>query len=405
MRKNNKNAIHGFSNDCIRILLLVYSVFQYTNSFGQVFYYDSKTAGNKRSLDSLQTEMRMLSDSLKNVHYTVNRIDLFTIDKKIHAIPDGYFDVFRRENGRWENLYKGVYGEYNFGSTKFIIDGKLYSCGGSGFWRDVHTIIGFLPDKGEWELLKFSEDLPKGIAYTIKGKIRIIGQNKAVTANLSNGVYETLPRDSFPDFIIQNSKHFLETQNWLLTKDTSHLFITSKNQNNTYSVPLKETPFLKLYMFDFLHIYSDSITVFSSDGKVHNFIISEAIPSASIMSGDNHSYMIPILALSLCSLFLILWSYHKNGQTKEQPSIQALERKYKGNIIVDFIPYRGQVIDIERLDELLGVHAEANPDSRKYKRAQMINEVNDTFIAETKQPLIIRERDKNDGRKYVYRIM
>jgi hypothetical protein len=67
--------------------------------------------------------------------------------------------------------------------------------------------------------------------------------------------------------------------------------------------------------------------------------------------------------------------------------------------------YSGQTIDAQQLDELLGIQDEANADTRKYRRSQIIKEINDIYLAQTGNSLIERERDQQDGRKYFYKIL
>lgn len=406
MRKFFESSICILSG--LYITMQVLMCFLWTGNVlnAQVYYRDVPPLSERNFLDSLSSEMRLLTDSLKEEHYQNNRIDLLEIKNSVHAIPDGYFDVFKRNNGRWKNLYGGVFGEYNFGSVKLVVNDKIYSYGGSGFWRSVHTVIGFLADKGEWELLKFSEDLPSGIAYNHKGSLRIFGLEKGVTANLANGQYEMLPQDSLPEIYSENLKYFMENENWLLTKDTSLLYVTSKLKNATYTLILRETPFYNLDTFDFVHITADSFIIYRNDGASYTFIPENAIKNATILMKDDKSNLIfPFLISFLLLLIGIIVIYFRKPSTDTNTISKEIEQKYEGSVIAGLLPYRGNAIDIQKLDELLGVHTEANPDTRKYKRAQMIKEVNDTFAAETSKKLIIRERGSDDGRKYVYRII
>jgi hypothetical protein len=82
-----------------------------------------------------------------------------------------------------------------------------------------------------------------------------------------------------------------------------------------------------------------------------------------------------------------------------------LSPKFEGSVISIVVPYSGQTIDTQKLDELLGIQDEANADTRKYRRSQIIKEINDIYLAETGSWLIERERDQLDGRKYVYKIL
>ncbi len=406
MRKTFKTIVIILPGWCRKLQLLLLLMVVSTNLKAQIVYQDAFPLSGRKFLDSLSLEMRLLADSLKQAHYQISRMDLLEIKNRVHAIPDGYFDVFVRNNQNWKNLYNGVFGEYNFGSVKLVSGDKIYSYGGSGFWRRVHTTIGFLADKGEWELLKFSEDLPLGIAYMRKDGIRIFGKEKAVSANLDTGQYEMLPIDSFPDIYSERLMYFMENENWLLTKDAIHLYVTSKYNNTTYALILRETPMYYLDTLDFVHITADSFIIYKKDGAIHTFIPENATKSAPVLIKDDKARLIiPFLISFLLLLTGIFLIYNRKSSSDSNTISKEIEKKYEGSVIAGLLPYRGSAIDIQQLDELLGVHTEANPDTRKYKRAQMIKEVNDTFAAETSRKLIIRERGSDDGRKYMYRIL
>jgi len=371
----------------------------------QIFYHDTPPLLEKIQIDSFILETRDLSDSLKQEFYKIGRIDLFEIKNRVHAIPDGYFDVFTRTHNHWKNQYKGLFGEYNFGSVKLVIDQKIYSYGGSGYWRSVHSIIGFLSEKGEWELIKFAEDLPDGIAYEYDQKIHIFGLQKSALVNLRSGQYEILSKDSLPNITSVNLKHFLENDKWLFTRDSVNLYLTEKKPNTTYLISLKNTPFYKVNSDDFLQIMADSVVIYKNNGVIQTFIPERVIKTAILLKNENrHIFIILSLILFLIVLLSVLWRYNRVKFSEKNLVENDLRQKYKDGTIAAILPYRGNVIDYKLLDALLGIDTETHPDTKKYKRAQLIKEINDTFWAETNQKLIIRERGSEDGRKYMYRI-
>lgn len=371
----------------------------------QTFYHDVPPYAHRNELESLISGTHALKDSLHQKFYKFDRVDMFEIKDRIHAIPDGYFDVFVRSNNHWKNQYNGVFGEYNYGSVKFIIDDKIYSYGGSGYWRSVHSVIGFLSEKREWELLKFAEDLPEGIAYVHSDELRIFGLHTSARIVLATGQYENLPKDSVPNIISVNHKHFLENEKWLFTKDSVNLYLTSKEANTSYLIHMKNTPFYKAGSQDFYQIMSDSVIIYSKEGTVYTFIPQEAIKTATLLKKEDSGFIFSLSAIFfIFFLMIILWIYNRRHESNEEILNKEIKQKYENSIISALLSYRGRQIDIHLLDELLGIRAELNTDTKKYKRAQLIKEVNDTFEVETNQKLIIRVRENEDGRKYIYQI-
>ena len=68
------------------------------------------------------------------------------------------------------------------------------------------------------------------------------------------------------------------------------------------------------------------------------------------------------------------------------------------------LPYSGQFLTTETLDELLGVDNQTNFDSRRMKRARLINEINEQYLAQKGKELILREKKEEDKRYVYYKI-
>jgi hypothetical protein len=65
------------------------------------------------------------------------------------------------------------------------------------------------------------------------------------------------------------------------------------------------------------------------------------------------------------------------------------------------LAFSGQLLTTEQLDQLLGIDQQANFDSKRMKRARLINEVNEQYLANTGKELIERDK-KPEDRRYVY---
>ena len=87
----------------------------------------------------------------------------------------------------------------------------------------------------------------------------------------------------------------------------------------------------------------------------------------------------------------------KLEETEEQPS-NKLEP------IQLLLPYSGQLLTTEALDQLLGIDGQANFDSRRMKRARLINDINEHYLAQKGKELIVREKKAEDKRYVYYKI-
>jgi hypothetical protein len=68
------------------------------------------------------------------------------------------------------------------------------------------------------------------------------------------------------------------------------------------------------------------------------------------------------------------------------------------------LPYSGKLLSTETLDQLLGINDQVNFDSRRMKRARLINDINEHYLAQTGRELIVREKKAEDKRYVYYKI-
>ncbi|MFM7630060.1 MAG: hypothetical protein ACKO44_11125, partial [Algoriphagus sp.] len=68
------------------------------------------------------------------------------------------------------------------------------------------------------------------------------------------------------------------------------------------------------------------------------------------------------------------------------------------------LPYAGQLLTTETLDHLLGIDANMNFDSRRMKRARLINEINKLYLAQVGKELVQRDKKPEDRRFVYYKI-
>jgi hypothetical protein len=99
-------------------------------------------------------------DSTKKKGFQIDRMDIVEINETKYLIPNGMFDVYRWTNGQWDNMYKGPFQGFNFGAKIFVHKDEIYAFGGYGYWRNHGLIVRFLRDRGEWDVLPFTSELP-----------------------------------------------------------------------------------------------------------------------------------------------------------------------------------------------------------------------------------------------------
>ncbi len=87
----------------------------------------------------------------------------------------------------------------------------------------------------------------------------------------------------------------------------------------------------------------------------------------------------------------------KIEETAEQP-FKRLEP------IELLLPFSGQLLTTEALDQLLGIDDQANFDSRRMKRARLIKDINEKYFDQAGKELIVRDKKPEDKRYVYYKI-
>jgi len=103
-----------------------------------------------------------------------------------------------------------------------------------------------------------------------------------------------------------------------------------------------------------------------------------------------------ILAIGLLIVKMIQ-SKEKNLEPEEQP--------YKRlDPIQLLLPYSGQLLTTENLDQLLGFDSQTTFDSRRIKRTRLLKKINQHYLAQTGRVLVTRNKMSDDKRSVTYKI-
>jgi len=83
---------------------------------------------------------------------------------------------------------------------------------------------------------------------------------------------------------------------------------------------------------------------------------------------------------------------HKTGLKENIYSWEFLEQK------------KGQLITQEELDRILGLEGVSQNETLRYRRAKIINEINEHYKVIRGELMIKRKKDPADKRRFLYRI-
>ncbi len=383
---------------------------------GQIVFTDtgeeSPTEEIRELLQKADSTLRVKTNGTKP-----GRADILEIKDQKFLLPDGYFDVYLWQNREWVNLYKGRHFGYNNQSRKYIIDGKIYSLGGKGFWNEHGHLIIFDQKSNEWELLPATKELPPGLSYFCPSdqKIHLITANGEWSIQLPNGqISKQVPLrkdlQNLSDNLFVDLTSF-ETDSFLLICGGKPTILIHKTSHQIFiNNILVDKTMRAMQMGHFVHIRGNEFRVISPvDGsedilpqdKVLDFF--HISPGALLSPSASHTFPVwiwlPALFITTFSAFLI---FRKNKKKTLHES--STVSKTENPAISALINLKGQTITADQLDILLDIQHITSNETQRFRRAQLIKQINKEVATSHGQPLIQRIPDPEDGRRFLYKI-
>jgi hypothetical protein len=108
-----------------------------------------------------------------------------------------------------------------------------------------------------------------------------------------------------------------------------------------------------------------------------------------------------LLFFMILAIGLVILKIKQSKEKKVEPEVQLFKRL---DLIQLLLPYSGQLLTTETLDQLLGIDTQATFDSRRMKRARFIKKINQHYLAQIGRVLIIQDKMSDDKRYVTYKI-
>lgn len=353
-------------------------------------------------------------DSIWTEGLKSTRGDILDLGPRKFLFIDGTFDVYEWISGQWNNLYTGIFKGYNFGAKKFIFDGKIYSYGGYGYWHKHGQIIEFQEDRGEWEILPFSDGLPNGLASLDDGVLKIMGTDSYYRVYVKERTIQSKPHPFVVKSGTQLENHLtFEFDDYTINLgDKKPNYAIDKRTGKEYYSEL--SPFQRIRrtaLEGFLYSYRNSIVCYSRDfeelasyevqRELEFFALMED-EAAAVKSSKLIYWAAGFLPLILIGFFLYKKRRRTNGKAEDGVDYELLKSQ---EIINKLLPYKGIVLNQEELDKILEIDEGNSPEKIRYQRSQLIKEVNRFSQGVLSKDLIKRYKDPEDKRRYVYSIL
>lgn len=366
----------------------------------QFIYDGSPDTISIAQINKISTAAREIRDSLKAQGYTAETFTIRQVQYNYWMTIDGRLDVYEWNGKDWLNLYQGTFHGYNFRSHQFVHNDKLYSFGGYGFWREHGEIIEFLPEKGEWEIIPESKELPYGIGYKVDS-IYYIHSNECFLVDLGIGEINSVPcqydiRGEIPQGRVFNFEDYILITSFL--EDGSQFPLINKRTNEVYlsqRQPFKGIRDRRISNSS-IYIEGNSMTIIYPDRSSIKYRVTDELEYYNLESSQSETWQIAAGGLVILFIGLAILFYRNFNSNKLKNSENQLFEPFK--------EYSGDLIDSEQLDKILGINGIINRETRKYKRAALVKEINNWSTTNYGKDLIERERDPSDKRFYLYRI-
>jgi hypothetical protein len=342
------------------------------------------------------------------------------------------FDLYDIQEDKLLNLYQSYGKGFNCTSYAFGYAGSHYLFGGYGFWRNHLDLLYFDQLHGSWELMPIKnqpEDLHTSYIYqNSEGLVALFG----VIQNPRSGVNEKTSNVNFlewktkkwkemefhiegldPKELVNTSAlYFVQTQDYAFWAATSVL------ENISWNLIEKETG--KIFYFPnknidmgispYLEVVGNVLTYNSPSGDIKTLDLDEIrkkskevgylrVKEASAFDmPSSWGYILFCVVLAVGWVVVKKTLPKKKTKDPEEQPIKIFEP------IQLLLPYSGQLLTTDTLDQLLGIDDKANFDTRRMKRARLINEINTHYLSQKGKALIVREKKVEDKRYVFYKI-
>ncbi len=352
-------------------------------------------------------------------------------DKRYVQVPCT-FDLYEIQGDKLVNKYLYFNRGYTCGSNAFVRDDTHYMLGGHGFWTNHLDLLAYDELHGSWELVVTKNqplDYYSARVYqNSKGIFTLFGEE----TNPRKGLDMKTPQGYFLDWktkewkeieiqiegldlmdlIERGGMYFIQTQDYAFWAATNGL------KNIGWNLIEKETG--KIFFYDaknidmgigaYLEIVGNVLTYPTPSGQLKVLDLDEIrkkskevgsirVKEASVVEGNyTWGYLIFFVVVGFG------WVVVKKVLPKKKTEVDQTPIPKKREPLELLLPYSGQLLTTEALDQLLGIDSQANFDSRRMKRARLINDINEQYLAQAGKELIAREKKAEDKRYVYYKI-
>jgi hypothetical protein len=372
-------------------------------------------------------------DSLDKIYkkFPYNYI-IYELDERLFIQVRCTFDLYEIQEGKLVNKYIYSNRGYTCGTNTFVRDNTHYMLGGHGFWTNHLDLLSFDELHGSWELVVTKNQPPNYFSGRVyqnsKGIYSLFGEqfNQRDGLDLKNSqgyfldwktkewkeIEIQIEGLDLKDLIEKGGLYFIQTQDYAFWASTTVL------NNIGWNLIEKETG--KIFYFDsknidmgigpYLEIVGNVLRYTAPSGELKSLDLdqirkqSKEVGYIRVKEGDAIEASSTWGYLLFFLLVGVGWVVVRQVLPKMKKELVPTKEPKKPQPLEILLPYSGQSLSTEVLDQLLGIDSQANFDSRRMKRARMVRDINDQYLAQKGKELIVREKREQDKRYVFYKI-
>lgn len=372
-------------------------------------------------------------DSLDKIYkrFPYNYI-IYELDERLFIQVRCTFDLYEIQEGKLVNKYIYSNRGYTCGTNTFVRDNTHYMLGGHGFWTNHLDLLSFDELHGSWELVTTKNQPPNYFSGRVyqnsKGIYSLFGeqfnQRDGLDLKNSQGYFLDWKTKEWKEIEIQiegldlmdliekGGLYFIQTEDYAFWASTTVL------KNIGWNLIEKETG--KIFYFDsknidmgigpYLEIVGNVLRYTAPSGELKTLDLdqirkqSKEVGYIRVKEGDAIEASSTWGYLLFFLLVGVGWVVVRQVLPKMKKELVPTKEPKKREPLEILLPYSGQSLSTEVLDQLLGIDSQANFDSRRMKRARLINDINEQYLAQKGKELIVREKRTDDKRYVFYKI-
>jgi len=394
----------------------------------QTFTQLWKQGGRPHFLDGQISET--ILNSLDSIYSkTPQTYTFYETEGKLFVQVSCSFDLYAIQGDSLVNTYEDYNRGYTCDSHAFVREETNYVLGGQGFWSNHLDLLSFDELDGSWEL-QLTKNQPRDyfsffVYQNSSGIVSLLGE-------VTNKRYGLEAKDTKGYLLDWKSKewkeleiviegldlkklaareliHFVQTQDYAFWASTNGLknfgwTLIEKETGTIFYFPNKN---VDMGISPYLEVVGNVLT-YTTTSRVQKSLDLDQIRKQAKKVGyvrlkSAEAQLSTFWMYGGFVLLAILGGFWvKRVLPKKKREVAEGEPLLQLEPIQALLPYSGQELTTEQFDQLLELDSLANLDTRRMKRARLIKDINQHYLAQTGRVLVTRNKMSDDKRCVTY---